>query len=61
MASERVESVRAKSLALSAKVRRRAFLILSRESSEETAGGKEVYALSNGLIDDLTPVSFGSE
>ena len=63
MASERVERVRAKSLALSAKVRRSAFLMLLRERSlvDGLMKEKEGFVLSNGLIDNLTPVPFSSE
>ena len=62
MASERVESVRAKSLALSAKVRRRAFLMLQwrQWSADWVMGETEGHALSNCLVDDLTSVPFSS-
>lgn len=58
MASERVERVRAKSLALSAKVRRRAFLMLWRTELLEDwlRGVQEGCALSDGLVDDLASV-----
>ena len=68
IASERVLSVSAKSLARSAKLRRRLFLILYHKSAEFAQRDLQyghvdpedlgVAVLSDGLIYNLTPVPF---
>jgi len=57
MASERVWRVVAKVFALSAKVRRRAFLMLQR-GQYQVHKKRKVHSLSDGLIDDLASLPF---